>query len=119
MRLLRVVNTGRNCELGTRVGLADAGSRDSAGCWASRLRSREKACCLPPAARPICTACAFHSTWLSSTPRGRRGHVSITSARLANQWHWDAVHALELPAGTLEASGTAMGDVLTWADAAC
>ena len=32
-------------------------------------------------------------------------------------WHRNALHALELPAGTLIASGTAVGDVLSWADA--
>jgi uncharacterized membrane protein (UPF0127 family) len=30
------------------------------------------------------------------------------------RWHRDAVHALELPAGTLENTGTMSGDVLAW-----
>jgi uncharacterized membrane protein (UPF0127 family) len=30
------------------------------------------------------------------------------------RWHRNAVHALELPAGTLENSGTIVGDVLAW-----
>jgi uncharacterized membrane protein (UPF0127 family) len=30
------------------------------------------------------------------------------------RWHRQAAHALELPAGTLETSGTRVGDVLTW-----
>lgn len=30
------------------------------------------------------------------------------------RWHRDAVHALELPARTLEDSGTVTGDVLAW-----
>jgi uncharacterized membrane protein (UPF0127 family) len=32
-------------------------------------------------------------------------------------WHRNALHALELPAGTLVGSGTAVGDVLAWTDA--
>jgi uncharacterized membrane protein (UPF0127 family) len=32
-------------------------------------------------------------------------------------WHRNALHALELPAGTLLESSTAVGDVLAWADA--
>ena len=32
-----------------------------------------------------------------------------------SKWHRDAAHALELPAGTLERSGTIVGDLLTWA----
>jgi len=39
-----------------------------------------------------------------SLPPGSRTH-----------WHRNAVHALELPAGTLEDSGTVTGDVLAWA----
>lgn len=33
------------------------------------------------------------------------------------RWHRAAVHALELPAGTLIRSGTGVGDVLAWTDA--
>jgi hypothetical protein len=32
-----------------------------------------------------------------------------------SRWHRKAAHALELPAGTLESSGTSEGDVLAWA----
>jgi uncharacterized protein len=39
-----------------------------------------------------------------SLPPGSRTH-----------WHRNAVHALELPAGTLEDSGTVVGDVIGWA----
>jgi len=30
------------------------------------------------------------------------------------RWHRNAVHALELPAGALDDSGTVIGDVLVW-----
>jgi uncharacterized membrane protein (UPF0127 family) len=31
-----------------------------------------------------------------------------------SRWHRNAVHALELPAGTLDTTGTAVDDVLGW-----
>jgi uncharacterized protein len=34
------------------------------------------------------------------------------------RWHRNAVHALELPDGALHASGTVVGDVLTWSTTA-
>ena len=51
----------------------------------------------------------------------RDGAVVETYAALApggrTGWHWKARHALELPAGTLAATGTARGDRLTWTPA--
>jgi len=34
------------------------------------------------------------------------------------RWHRNAVYALELPAGTLDDSGTVIGDVLIWSTGA-
>ena len=116
MRLLRVVNTGRDCELGTRIGLADN--------WLARLRGM--------LARPepiageglLLTPCRSVHMYGMRFPLD----IAILDANRAvvaayrslppgsrTRWHRDAVHALELPAGTLESSGTAVGDVLAWA----
>ncbi len=47
--------------------------------------------------------------------RRRGGHLRLTSAPgLRTRWHRKAAHALELPAGSLEESGTEVGDVLVW-----
>jgi uncharacterized protein len=115
MRLLRVVNTGTNHELGTRIGLADA--------WLLRLRGMLGRPAPALGEGLLLTPCrsahmygmrfpldiafldanhAVVAVYHSLTPGSRTG------------WHRNALHALELPAGTLESSNTAMGDVLTW-----
>ena len=116
MRLLRVVNTGRSRELGTRIGLADG--------WLGRLRGMLARPAPTSGEGLLLTPCrsvhmygmrfpldivfldanrAIVAAYRSLPPGSRTG------------WHRDAVHALELPAGTLEASGTITGDVLAWA----
>lgn len=115
MRLLRVVNTRQNSELGTRVGLADG--------WLSRLRGM--------LARPspaageglLLTPCRSVHMYgmrfaLDVVFLDKRGKVVAIYPSLLpgsrTHWHRDAVHALELPVGALRGSGTAVGDVLTW-----
>jgi uncharacterized protein len=115
MRLLRVVNTGRNWELGTRVRWADG--------FLSRLRGMTGR----PAPRAgeglLLTPCRSVHMYGIRFPLDvafldAAGAVvaSYPSLRPGSRtrWHWDAVHALELPAGTLERSGTAAGDILRW-----
>jgi uncharacterized protein len=116
MRLLRVVNTGRNCELGTRVGLADA--------WLLRLRG------MLGRPEPKPGEGLFLSPCQSVHMYGMRYPLDVAFLDISgvivaayrslqpgsrSKWHRDAAHALELPAGTLESSGTTAGDVLTWA----
>lgn len=118
MRLLRVVNTGRNHELGTRIRLADA--------WLSRLRGMLG---LPaPAAGEglLLTPCRAAHMFGMRFPLdiafldAKRAVVAVYHSLPPGSrtgWHRNALHALELPAGTLIGSGTAVGDVLAWADA--
>jgi uncharacterized protein len=116
MRLLMVMNTWRDCELGTRVGLADG--------WLSRLRGmlgRPE----PKAGEGLLlTPCQSVHMYGMRFPLDvafmDRDGVIVAAYRslqpgARSKWHRDAAHALELPAGTLESSGTAVGDVLTWA----
>ena len=117
MRLLRVVNTNRNHELGTRIRLADA--------WLSRLRGMLGQ--RPPAAGEglLLTPCRSVHMYGMRFPLD----IAFLDAKHAvvaeyhslppgsrTPWHRNALHALELPAGTLIGSGTALGDVLAWAD---
>jgi uncharacterized membrane protein (UPF0127 family) len=116
MRLLLVVNAGRDCELGARVLLADT--------WLLRLRGM--------LGRPepmageglLLTPCQSVHMYGMRFPLDvafmNRDGVIVAAYRSLppgsrSRWHRDAAHALELPAGTLETSGTSVGDVLTWA----
>jgi uncharacterized membrane protein (UPF0127 family) len=116
MRLLRVMNTERNRELGTRIGLADS--------WLMRLRGM--------LARPapvageglLLTPCRSVHMYGMRFPldiafldadRAIVAAYRSLAPGSRTHWHRNAVHALELPAGTLEGSGTVVGDVLVWA----
>jgi hypothetical protein len=116
MRLLRVVNTGRNRELGTRIGLADGWFGRLRGMLARPAPKNGEGLLLTPCRSvhmfgmrfPLDIAfldanCSIVAAYRSLPPGSRTG------------WHRNAVHALELPAGTLEDSGTVTGDVLAWA----
>jgi len=115
MRLLRVVNTRHQRELGGRIGLADG--------WLARLRGM--------LARPapvageglLLTPC--RSVHMYGMPFSLdvafidAGGAVVAAYRSLSpgsrtHWHRNAVHALELPAGTLDDSGTEIGDVLVW-----
>jgi uncharacterized protein len=115
MRLLQVVNTRRKLELGSRIRLADR--------WLARLRGMMGR----PAPRTgeglLLTPCRAVHMYGMRVPLDvafldAQGTVvaSYPSLRPGSRtpWHRSAVHALELPAGTLESSGTVPGDVLMW-----
>ena len=116
MRLLRVVNTGRDRELGSRVGLADG--------WLSRLRGMLGRPEPKPGEGLLLTPCQSVHMYGMRFPLDvafiDRDGVIVAAYRTLqpgsrSKWHRNAAHALELPAGTLDSSGTAVGDVLTWA----
>lgn len=115
MGLLRVVNTGRNHELGTRVRLADA--------WLTRLRGMLGQPAPAAGEGLLLTPCRSAHMYGMRYPLdiafldANRAIVAMYHSLPPGSrtyWHRNALHALELPAGTLESSGTAMGDVLTW-----
>jgi uncharacterized membrane protein (UPF0127 family) len=115
MRLLRVVNTRVDQELGTRIRLADR--------WHARLRgmlgrpapARGEGLLLTP-----CTSVHMYGMRfpLDVAFLDKSGAVVAMYPSLApgsrTGWHRNAAYALELPSGTLQESGTTVGDVLTW-----
>jgi uncharacterized protein len=115
MRLLRVVNTRRNTELGGRIGLADG--------WLARLRGMIGRPAPGPGEGLLLTPCRSVHMYgmrfsLDVAFLEADGAVVATYRLLSpgsrTRWHRNAVHALELPPGTLETSGTVVGDVLVW-----
>ena len=115
MRLLRVVNTGRNRELGTRIGLADS--------WLMRLRGM-LARPAPAAGEGLlltpCRSVHMYGMRFSLDIVFLDANRAIVAAYRSlppgarTRWHRNAVHVLELPAGTLEESGTVVGDMISW-----
>ena len=115
MRLLRVVNTRHNRELGARIELADS--------WFARLRGMMARPAPVPGEGLLLTPCRSVHMYGMPFPLDiafvdAEGAVVATYRSLSpwsrTQWHRNAVHALELPAGALDDSGTVIGDVLVW-----
>jgi uncharacterized protein len=118
MRLLRVVNTGRHFELGTRIRLADA--------WLSRLRGMLGQPAPASGEGLLLTPCRSAHMYGMRFPLDiaflddQRTVVAVYHSLppgSRTRFHRSAVHALELPAGTLIGTGTTVGDVLAWVDA--
>ena len=115
MRLVRVVNTRLDRELGSRIRLGDN--------WLARLRGMLGR----PEPRPgeglFLTPCSSVHMYGMRYPLDvafldRSGRVVAVYPSLApgarTRWHRNARHALELRGGALENSGTAVCDVLSW-----
>jgi uncharacterized protein len=115
MQLLRVMNTRLHRELGTRIRVADR--------WLSRLRGM----LARPAPRPgeglMLTPCSSVHMYgmrysLDVAFLDMEGKVVGMYHSLGpgarTRWHRNATYALELPSGTLEESGTSVGDLLIW-----
>jgi uncharacterized membrane protein (UPF0127 family) len=115
MRLLRVVNTGRNWELGDRIGWADSFLARLRGMTGRPAPAAGEGLLLTPCKSIHMYGVRF-SLDVAFLDAGGAVVASYPSLRPGRRtrWHWDAVHALELPTGTLERSGTAKGDVLCW-----
>lgn len=113
--MLRVLNASRGAVLGDRIGLADG--------WWSRIRGLLGQRSLPEGAGLLLTPCrSVHMYGMRFSIDvafvSRDGMVvgiypGLAPGRRTN-WHRDARHALELPAGTIAATGTCPGDRLTW-----
>ena len=117
MRLLRVVNAKRNQELGSRIGLADG--------WLTRLRGMLGRPVPDRGEGLLLTPCRSVHMYGMRYPLDvafldRSGAVVAIYPSLAPgsrpRGHRKGVHALELPAGTLAQSGTAVGDLLVWSE---
>ncbi len=119
MRYLEVRNRGRGSVLGTSIEVADE--------WWPRLRGLIGRRGLAAGAGLFLTPCRSIHMFGMRFPldvafTDPAGTVVATYPRLGpggrTRWHRAAYHAIELPAGTLAASGTRIGDVLTWAPTA-
>jgi uncharacterized membrane protein (UPF0127 family) len=118
MRLVRVVNTRDERELGARIGLADG--------WLARLRGMLARPAPGPGEGLLLTPCRSVHMYGMRFPLDvafldARGTVVAIYPSLApgsrTHWHRNAAHALELSAGALLESGTSIGDVLVWSAA--
>ncbi len=115
MRLLRVVNTRRQRELGGRIGLADG--------WFGRLRGMLARPAPEAGEGLLLTPCrsvhmygmpySLDVAFLDAEGAVVAAYRSLSPGSRTRR-HRNAVHALELPAGTLDDSGTEIGDVLAW-----
>jgi uncharacterized membrane protein (UPF0127 family) len=115
MRLLRVVNTRRNRELGSRIGLANR--------WLARLRGMLGRPAPAAGEGLLLTPCRSIHMYgmrfsLDVAFLDAEGAIIAMYPSLApgarTRWHGRAVHALELPSGTLSETGTLVGDSLVW-----
>lgn len=119
MRQLRVFNVTRGCALGVHVALADR--------WWHRLRGLNGRAQIGPGEGMLltpCTAVHMHGMRypLDVAFLTKDGRVVATYDELPpggrTRWrHPGARSALELPAGTLRSTGTAVGDVVEWSPA--
>ena len=115
MRVLRVVNTRQGRELGSRIKVADG--------WLSRLRGMLARPAPLPGEGMLLSPCRSVHMFGMRFPLDvafldAEGSVLARYPTLRpgarTRWHRRAAHALELPAGTLESSGTQVGDILAW-----
>lgn len=115
MKVVRAVNTARGRTLGTRIGVADR--------WWLRLRGLSGRADLPTGEGLLLRPCrAVHMMGmkfpLDVAFLDAANRVIARYERLApggrTGWHRGAQAALELPAGTLAATGTQEGDVIEY-----
>jgi uncharacterized membrane protein (UPF0127 family) len=116
---VHVRNLDRGAELGSRIGVADG--------WWSRSRGLLGRDALGAGEGLLLTPCRSIHMYGMRFPLDvafldRQGTVVETYVNLApgrrTRWHLAARHALELPSGTLAATGTGRGDRLAWTPAA-
>jgi uncharacterized membrane protein (UPF0127 family) len=116
MRYVRVLNaTRQRSVLGNRIAMAE--SR-----WA-RARGLLGRPAIQPGEGMMLTGCHGIHTWgmryvLDVIFVDRQGHVVRTYAglppRRLTAWQRRAAYALEVPAGTIQATATQVGDTLVW-----
>ncbi len=112
---MRVRNIDRDTVLGAQVSVADT--------WWPRLRGLLGRRSLEPGEGLLLSPCRSIHMYgmkfdLDVVFVARDGRVVGLYERLApgrrTRWHREALHALELPAGTVAASGTRRGDRIAW-----
>jgi uncharacterized protein len=116
MTTIRVLNRTRGTVLGTHVRLADSLPARTRGFLFRPAPAAGEGILLSPckAVHMFGMAFSLDVIFISGA-----GEVVATYRDLApwrrSRLHGSAVHALELPPGTIRATGTVVGDALTWA----
>jgi hypothetical protein len=113
MRYVRAENPDRGTVLGTRIGLADSWWRRFVGLSGrSRLEPGEGLWLRPcRAVHMYGMSMILDVAFLDSTGRVVAIYAELRPGR-RTRWHGSARDALELPAGTLAATGTSKGDTI-------
>ncbi len=115
MRHTRAVNRTRERELGSRIGVADRWWLRARGLLGRRTLAQGEGMLLRPCRAVHLMGMAFP---LDLAFLDRDGAVVALYRDLRpgarTRWHRSAFAALELPAGTLAATGTAEGDIIEY-----
>jgi uncharacterized protein len=118
MTTIEVLNDSRRCVLGARVRLADDLVSRTRGFLFRPPPARGEGILLSPckAVHMMGMRFALDVVFISED-----GHVVALYPGLRpwrrSRFHGSARHALELPAGTIHATGTAVGDRISWTGA--
>ena len=117
MRLVKVLNARQNRELGNRIGLADGWLTRLRGMLARPMPQRGEGLLLTPcrSIHMVGMRYPLDVAFLDRTGAVVAIYASVAPG-LTTRGHRKAAHALELPAGSLEESGTMVGDVLVWSE---
>lgn len=117
MRRIQVVNQTRARVLGTRVGVADRWRTRALGLLGGAPHAGEGLLLSPcRAVHTFGMRCPLDILFLD---RGRRVVATYETLRAwrCTRIHMDAEYALEVPAGTIAATSTRVGDLLEWVPA--
>ncbi len=115
MTRLRVINKSRDSVLGCRIELAESWWRRARGFVACAEPRPGEGLLLSPCRGVHMRGMRFP---LDIVLLDRRGRVLAARQDVPPGpqvvWRWGACHVLELPAGTIRASGTQLHDVVVW-----
>lgn len=111
---LRIINQTRGCVLGARVGLADAMGTRARGLIGRPRPGQGEGLMLSPcrAIHTLGMRYAIDVIFLDRDGCVVALYPELRPGRFA--WHPKATFALEVPTGTIEASGTAENDKIAW-----
>lgn len=118
MKLIGIVNRTRDSVLGSRVGIADRWWLRARGFLRRPEPAEGEGLLLNPCRAVHMVGMSFP---LDVVFVDRGGHVLALYPDLGpgrrSAWHRTARYALEVPTGTIAASGTEVGDLVTWVPA--
>jgi hypothetical protein len=115
MKYLRILNRTRDCELGTRIGLADRWWLRARGFMGRPAPAAGEGLLLSPcrAVHMIGMKYALDVIFLDRQGRVAASYPGLEPGRRTS-WHAGARYALEVPAGTIRATDTREGDLVAW-----